>query len=66
MERPLIEYVKSITDPALDITCDTKLTCGESLTILRQARRQLTKQIHELRKTIERQTAKGPPDAQTR
>jgi hypothetical protein len=56
LQRPLIQYVTRITDPAIDMVCDIRLTNGESLTILKKAREVINAQIAELEQTIERQT----------
>ena len=56
IDKPIIEYVKRITDPASDMVCSTRMTCGETLTILKQAKRTLEFYIANLEETVERQT----------
>lgn len=50
---------KRITDRIFDVVCDTRMTPGQSLTVLKKARLVLDEQIADLEETIERQTA--PP-----
>lgn len=48
-------YTKRITDPIFDVCCDTELTPGETLTVLKLARTTLDKEIAQWEETIERQ-----------
>jgi hypothetical protein len=54
----IAHHVKRITDPVFDVVCDTKLTPGQTLTVLKKARAVLDEQIADMQETIERQTGK--------
>lgn len=55
--RPLTDYAKLITDPMFDVCGSTKLTPGQTLTVLKMARHTLDVEIAHWEETIERQTA---------
>jgi hypothetical protein len=50
------EYTKRITVQILDACCDSDLTPGQTLTVLKNAKKILDKEIAQWEETVERQT----------
>ncbi len=57
--KPLRDYARQITDQVFDVICDTELTLGQTLTVLKMAKVIIDEQIKDHQQTIEEQTA--PP-----
>lgn len=52
----LSDYAKRITDPMIDICVDTSLSCGQTLAVLKLARKVLDIEIARWEETIEQHT----------
>lgn len=56
----LSDYAKRITDPMFDVCSDTKLTPGQTLTVLTMAKKVIEIEIARWQETVERQTKPSP------
>lgn len=55
----LSDYAKRITDQIFDVCCDTKLTPGQTLTVLNLAKQTLDIEIARWQETVEMQNKPG-------
>lgn len=55
----LSDYAKRITDPVFDVCSDTKLTAGQTLTVLQMAKKVLDTEIERFEETVERRAPSG-------